>query len=205
MNGKKIIVVVFAALLLFASFTSCAKKTLPGQPPKDENEARDYIVERYKAADTIYFRFDVCTMPIKSGDALELDVNYWFEVDVEGANAECGFKGTEYEFADYAGLCEVIDGIFSPEIAGRLKNSGLYLDIDGRMYTLDAARGTDATVGEVTDYAVKKESDTRYVLTVTYELISEDDFETVVGTASKDYVYEEVNGKFVFSQFEFYR
>jgi len=192
---NKMTVTVIITILLFAMLASCSGKELPGQPPKDEAERLEFLTERYERAEEVYSWFDLCTLPAQP-NTVELDGAIWNEADVSDPSLG---------FTDYNGFCELVNSLFSSEIAAHLLDSGLYRDIDGKLYVMEAARGSDISIGEVTRYEVTENSKTSLTFTVYYETMSEDDPTVVSGEGSARYTYEVVNGTWVFSAFELYK
>ena len=141
---NKMTVTIIITVMLFALLASCSGKELPGQPPKDEAERLEFLTQRYERAEQVYSWFDICTLPALP-NTVELDGEIWNEIDVSDPSLG---------FTDYEGLTALVNSLFSPEVAGRLLESGLYRNVDGKLYGMEAARGSDITIGEVTKYEV---------------------------------------------------
>jgi len=78
-----------------------------------------------------------------------------------------------------------------------------YADIDGVLYALEADRGADITKGEET-LEITHESDAKIICHVTVEVLDPSTF-TVTGSETHDFAYENVDGSWVFTNFELVR
>lgn len=106
------------------------------------------------------------------------------------------------QFPNYAALESYLKSLFSDEIAARLLGTGMYKDIDGELWGLDAARGTDITVGSV-EYSFTAESDTKIIYTAVYERLG-DDLSTVKAHETRNFVCEKLSGAWKWTAFELF-
>ena len=108
----------------------------------------------YLSAEEVYNWFDLTSLPT-SGEAVEQD-------------------GLSYRPVDYAGLHTYADlqakvySLFAPSLAKSLLAEGTnYRDIGGRLYTTDAARGSDLYLKERT-FSASQDDDAHWTVTVTF-------------------------------------
>lgn len=187
---KKILVGIISVLCVLA-LVACGETPAenPGTDTPVETPAElpteAEILEAYKGAQEAYFYANV-----KS-----LDVDYENTAEYNGMPV--------YKIVDYANLEELrayFGTYFCDKIADEYTNSGIYIEIDGALYSGDGARGTDITKGNETQ-SVEKVSDTKFNVNVSVEILDPDNNFAVSG--SEDYVfpYELVDGHWVFTDF----
>ena len=103
----------------------------------------------------------------------------WFEVgmyplsvdrtDVRETEVGRYYLITDSRFDTWDTLEEYLYSLFDGETVLRLLSSEHLRDFDGRLYGLAGGAGTDPTVGELTGFQVKTETEDRFVLSVSYE------------------------------------
>ena len=79
-----------------------------------------------------------------------------------------------------------------------------YREFHGVLYTLSGERGWNIAAGEET-HEIIRESDTRIIYRVTVEMLDVDTLETVVDTEIHEFVYELIDGQWLFSNFNLTR
>lgn len=135
----------------------------------------------------------------------------WFNLNPLPCNGETAAEnGDVYYRVDYAGIGTLEDlktylrELFAEEIVQTLLPENtempLYRDVQGVLYELPFARGTDVHKGKITR-TVEKISDTHYVVNVAVETLGED-LQTVTGIEYHAFPYEYINGRWVFTEFE---
>jgi len=144
-------------------------------------------MQAYNLAREASFWFRMGTLPTDPYDSRELDGCTYCKVE-------------RFETRD--DLTSYLQTLFSEELINSFFEDSSYIDIDGKLYCMDANRGSDITKGEET-YSVSKESDTIILLKVTVELLDfDEDFnEAVVGSEVHSFQYELLDGKWVFTDF----
>lgn len=156
-----------------------------GVPLTDEE-----ILDAYDRAVTAYGWFDLNPLPC-SGDTVAENGDVYYRVNYAGIE-------TMEDLETY------LRGLFSEEIVQTLlkknANRPLYQDLQGALYELPFSRSTDLHKGKVTE-TVEKDNDTRYVVNITVETLSED-LQTVTGMECDAFPYENINGRWVFTEFE---
>lgn len=94
-------------------------------------------------------------------------------------------------------------GLFSREFAERmLPVPGPFFDRDGVLYGVSMDRGTDPGRGNET-HEIIRVSDTKIIYRLTVEVLA--DLMTVTDYAVYDMIYEYIDGRWVFTQFELVR
>jgi hypothetical protein len=73
------------------------------------------------------------------------------------------------------------------------------MDIDGALYAIQADRGTDINKGDET-HQIIYENDKKIIYRVEVEVI-DPDTQKAVDKETHDFIYENLNGKWVFSKF----
>lgn len=125
------------------------KGYIPEDAPKFLSEENKQI---FKKADYIYFNFFVCT----GFDLIDYENQEYVEIEKDGIVYR--YYKTNYDYADFVGY---IKSVFTDDLSTELINGNdAYIDIDGKLGCMDAARGTDIS------YKGKR-----------YELVSESDDE----------------------------
>ena len=133
----------------------------------------------------------------------------WFELGtmpLEGPSDDRG--GAKVSYPGIETLDDLEDyllGLFSSDIVEDLL-PGRYYEVDGELYAIDAAKGGNIFKGEET-YEVIRESDDSIIYRVTVEDFDPDSTDTfeVIGYTVTDMVYEDIDGAWVFTQFELVR
>ncbi len=122
------------------------------------------------------------------------------------------YKVTDERFSSLKELSAAVRKIFSDSIATRLLESGLYIDIEGQLYVNKSLDSADVATSSSGDNVISKE---------VYSVVSEDQ-EKIVYRAevsytakqsasdsedalSYDFIYEKIDGKWVFTQFDYYK
>ena len=137
-----------AVFLLCALLVSgCAAESQPGLTEDDVKAA-------YLSAEEVYNWFDLSSLPT-SGEAAEVDGVSYRPVNYAGLNT-------------YADLKAKVNSLFAPSVANALLAEGTnYRDIGGRLYTTDAARGSNLYLKERT-FSVSRTDDAHWTVTVTF-------------------------------------
>ena len=164
-------------LALLMGLCACAK---PHQPTDEE------VLQAYQLATEPASWFRISTLPTDPADTKEHlgDFSYAKVISFTSRNQ----------------LREHLLTLFDQELSDILLDGSDYIDIDGALYTLDAARGTDPAKGEES-YAVVRERDDKIVLEVTVELLGGENFTEVVGGEVYDFPFEWVENRWVFTSF----
>ncbi len=152
--------------------------------PEEWNHFEDAILRAYNEATEAASWFRIGTMPTNWNDFVDIgDMRY--------------FKTVRFETRD--DLREYLKGLFSVSIVDELLSSETYIDHNGRLYAIDAARGADIFMGRES-YSITRENDEKYTLTVTVEVYG-NDAETVEGYEEFIFTYENVSGRWIFTAF----
>lgn len=202
---KKLILPI---LILCMILTGC---TAPSLPLKDEETTAEETTIRYilnedsvhnafRKALEVYGWFDLCSM--------EMDYSKTAQI-----NGQTYYKVISSEVVSYSELRTLVYSLFSVETGDRLldENSETpkYIDYNGELYGIDAARGADTGKGEYTA-EVEYVSNTSILYKVRVELIDFDEnagidnYRKVVGYEDYTYNYEYINNKWVFTNFSLY-
>lgn len=123
-------------------------------------------------------------------------------------------KVTDERFSSLKELSAAVREIFSDSIATRLLESGLYIDIEGQLYvnkSLDSAiiaapssaAGNNAISKEV--YSVVSEDQEKIVYRAEVSYTTNESASVLEDALSYDFVYEKIDGKWVFTQFDYYK
>ena len=123
-------------------------------------------------------------------------------------------KVTDERFSSLKELSTAVRKIFSDSIATRLLESGLYIDIEGQLHvnkSLDpaviaaplSAADNNAISKEV--YSVVSEDQEKIVYRAEVSYTTNESASVLEDALSYDFVYEKVNGKWVFTQFDYYK
>jgi hypothetical protein len=147
------------------------------------------IIDAYQKAFKIYWAFNI------SQFILEWDVP-----------APSGTDGNYFKVRDYGTLLELrtyMETVLSTNLVNNLLNISppVYQEIGGVLYGYELVTGS-AGYGQET-VAVVKNSDTQFTVTATIEVL--DDNENVSAYEPHNSIYKLVNGKWVFTSFDFYR
>ena len=175
------------AFLLAAVFALTLSACSPKAPlPTDEQ-----ITAAYTKAVEAYSWFDLASMACDSNTSKVQNGNPYYKV-------------TNPDIQTMGELKAHLETLFSDGIVTSLLNRGVYTEIDGQLYAIDAARGSDITKGEERA-SIIKENDQKFSYNVVVDLVDPEQGETVVGTEPHSFPYEFVNNKWVFTDFSLVR
>jgi len=113
------------------------------------------------------------------------------------------YQVTDNNFKTYEAFENHIKSIFAPDISKKLFDTGMYVNIDGRLYTTKTAKEKNNKKGSET-YSYMKMSDTKVILKVKAENLK-DDLKTVSDYTTYDFVYEKTDGTWSFAEFPYFR
>lgn len=160
------------------------------EPPVTDAQIR----ENYRKAAEAYGWFELTTMPLSGGPAIQYDGEMYQKVNYPGIRT-------------YAQLQAYLHSLFSDSIVAELLDSGggppRYRDIDGTLYAIPADRGTDITQGNVT-VRILWNSKTKATVQVTVEVLKPET-QAVVGYETHNFSYAYSDGKWVFETFSLVR
>lgn len=188
---------VFMAAVMMCALTSCSvlKSDITGDTQTTAAEtaivpAEAQITAAYEKAAEIYYYFEVSSLEVDSA------------ATVEDAGK------TYYKVKDYSTLNELkayMGSVLSEGLIEKLidDNADIYREFDGVLYSIDGARGTDITLGGE-KVSIIQNNDTGFTVIVTVEKLGED-LKTVTGFETHNDIYENVNGKWVFTVFDYFR
>lgn len=123
-------------------------------------------------------------------------------------------KVVDERFSDFKELSSKVKEVFSNSIATRLLESGIYIDIDGELYvksSLDAEyfiTSSNLTASKIIAkevYSVVSQDPEKIAYRAEVIYTTEDGTLLEENALSYDFVYEKVNGKWVFTQFDYYK
>lgn len=178
--------VLFGLILALGLCSACGG---PAQPSEED------ILAEYAKAQEAAGWFRVSTAPLDYEDMTEVNGMPYHRIR--------GFE-TYDDFTAHLGSLfgdALLDGWLDADA-----EMPMYVNVDGKVYGLDMARGTDIGKGEEA-YEVIRRSGTEYILRVTVELLDygiPDNMEAtgeVVGYETHDFPYEYVDGDWVFTDF----
>ena len=176
------------SVLLFGCGAS-TKETGSTETPQTETAETDTEDTNTKAPDNE-------EMDIIFNEAYE--VYQWFELDkLEVESDENGL--VMYEIGDSL-YGKVADSRIS-EICNQLLSEGLYIEENGVLYQLPADRGSDITRGEILSQGVTERTDNAVTYTVTVETY-DPSVDAVTGSEEIPFLYENIDGKWVFTRFQ---
>lgn len=171
-----------------------SEPTVTPEPTAEPTRPRDEdVLEAYRTAREAYNWFDLETLEAHQDEKVELDGNVYARVaDERFPNMDSFRSYLKTLFSD-----EVVDALLP--IGGRQ-----YVEINGRLYVSEGARGTDITKGAVTLSVVWPQEGETMSCTVRaeVELLDEETLATVVGTEEYEFPYQKVGDKWVFTRFE---
>lgn len=138
----------------------------------------------------------------------------WFDLDPLTVETDADGNVVFYTVGDNAYLGKVDDSrvssmddlkaqlknYFSADVYNTLLGDGRYLEDNGVLYEVLADRGADITVGDTLSKKVTARSATSITFTVTVENL--DDSGEASGSKNVDYLYEKVDGNWVFTSFQ---
>ena len=141
------------------------------------------------------------------------EVYQWFELDkLEVESDENGIvmyeidgnyygKVADSRVSSFAELSDAVHTYFSDEICNQLLTDGLYMEENGVLYQLLADRGGDITRGEILSQGVTERTDNSVTYTVTVETY-DPSVDAVTGSEEIPFLYENIDGKWVFTRFQ---
>lgn len=174
-------------LVLAAVFALALSACSPNPPlPTDEQ-----ITTAYTKAVEAYSWFDLASMACDSNTSKVQNGNTYYKV-------------TNPDIQTMSDLKAHLETLFSDTIVVSLLDRAVYTEIDGQLYAIDAARGSDITKGEERA-SITKESDQKFSYNVVVDLVDPEQGETVVGTENYSFPYELINNKWVFTDFSLVR
>ena len=173
---KKILLFAAAALLLLGG---CQTQKIP--VPTDAQ-----LEYAYEKAAEAYSWFDMKTMDSDFQDQQVFEGNVYERV-----------RNTEITSLDQ--LKEYLHDIFSDDIIDSLIARNIYRDFDGKLYTLNSARGADITKGEES-LEIIRENDERIIFRIEVEILSPETGE-VMSEEIYDFEYAYAGGKWLFTHF----
>jgi hypothetical protein len=182
---RKVVLIFLALTIVISVLSSCSPERKKAEVP-DKVQVKD----AYRQAMEAYGWFDMTTMPVDYSVSKEYNGTKYYRVE-------------HNDIETYADLKLHLQELFSDDIVlellGQAKEFQRYTDIDGVLYAVQADRGADITKGEETHQIIYEAND-RIIYRVEVEII---DFETmeVVDRETYDFTYENLNGKWVFSNF----
>ena len=143
----------------------------------------------YQKAFEFYITLDADSLPLDP-DAERVEDYYW--------------KVKHDTIKTYDDLRNYLYDIFSKELADQIMTSlgERYKDINGELYVMAGARGTDIFKGAET-YEIIKQNSKKYTYRVTVEVFG-DDLETVVDHEVHDMTYEYIGEKWVWTKFNLF-
>ncbi len=159
----------------------------------DQEPTEDEIMEDYHKAQQAISWFESSTAPLN------------YEVSKEH-NGNIYYKVTDFQYD--TDFLIYLYSIFAPEVIKPYfsdEETRIYQTIDGELYCLDiGGKGADPSKGGET-HDIYYEDDNTVILTVTVEILdTEKDFE-IIGTEDYVFIYECVDGEWVFTEFPIIR
>lgn len=152
------------------------------------------VASAFDDAYTVYEWFDMEPLAVETDD--EGNVAFY----TVGDNDYCE-KVTDANITSMDDLKAAVEKYFSADICDTLLNGGMYMEDNGVLYEIAADRGADITKGDVLSKTVTASSDTSITYTVTVETIDTDTGEAT-GSEDIDYLYEYVDGQWLFTSFQ---
>ena len=188
---------VLIAVMLFV-FTACN-----GNAPVSGNQANtptDAEIEAaYQRAEEAYAWFEREVLPFDFDD-------YAIVQDEVNTLPTEYYRVIHDSISTLADLEAHLRTIFTEDIVRSLMNNNvmLYRDIDGALYTVGAERGGRMDAGDEV-HEIIRESDNRIIYRITVDILDWDTLETVVDTEVHEFVYELIDGQWLFSNFNLTR
>ena len=154
---KRIVSVLLALTTAAAMLCGCEKNSAAAASAaasSADGPTEAAVEAAYLSAEEVYNWFDLTSLPT-SGAAVEQGGLSYRPVDYEGLNT-------------YADLEARVHSLFAPSVADALLKEGTnYRDIGGRLYTTDAARGSNLYFKERT-FSVSQTDAAHWTVTVTF-------------------------------------
>ena len=194
------------SVLLFGCGTSTKETELTETPQTETTETAETDTE-----DTTAKAPDDGEMDAVFNEAYE--VYQWFELDkLEVESDENGIvmyeidgnyygKVADSRVSSFAELSDAVHTYFSDEICNQLLTDGLYMEENGILYQLLADRGGDITRGDILSQGVTERTDNSVTYTVTVETY-DPSVDAVTGSEEIPFLYENIDGKWVFTRFQ---
>lgn len=201
---------ILPLLLVLCLLSGCSNASIAkigGADAPEETETAAVTIEApdeeavrnaFEKAKEVYGWFDLCSMDTDFSD--KYTVGDWEYHRV-----------VNDEVPTYDALRTLVYNLFDTATGDRLLDEDNehppYIDVDGVLYGLDGARGSDITKGDAT-MTVEYLNSTTIVCHVEVELIDFDedaeDYVKVVGSEQHDYHYQLVGNRWVFTDFSLY-
>jgi len=219
MNAKKYAALFLSAALLtgcgdlegaavFPAVSGGGQATFVSDPPQ-ENAAGS--AEMMNAAETTGSARELTEEEVLAAYDRAVAAYEWFALNplpcVGPVRQE---NGVNYQRVEYAGLYTLndletyLESLFSEDVIARLLDreapAPRYRDIDGALYARPDGRPADTGKGAASA-AVEREEDGSYLINVTVDLLDRDQA-TVTGAEFYAFPYREMNGRWVFADFE---
>ncbi|SFQ02905.1 hypothetical protein SAMN05216343_12128 [Oscillibacter sp. PC13] len=164
---------LFISALVLALLSGCGQAPAQMQDPQP-TEAE--VLAAYDQAAEVYDWFDLCSLPIAGGEPLEED----------GTPYDPNNDGFPYYPVEdnvlktYADLETRVRACFSPALADSLLNNTInYRDINGRLYSIDGARGGNLYFLDKTAAAEQVDGN-HWTVTITFWADFEDSVQTPI-------------------------
>ncbi len=204
---KKMTLIILLVCLCL-SLTACGGSSLLGrfaqttEPTMTERvipvPSQTQVRTAFEKAMEVYGWFDLCSLECDSADRVERGGHTYYRVLSD-------------ETPTYDALRMLVYDLFETATADRLLQEDgeapPYIDVDGALYTLDGARGSDMTKGEYT-LTVEQESRTCFLCKVRVETLAFNDgykdYRRVTGYEDYTYHYQLVGSRWVFTDFDLF-
>ena len=151
------------------------------------------VAGAFEGAYIVYQWFDLDPLTVET-DA-DGNVNFY----TVGDNAYLG-KVDDSRVSSMDDLKSQLKNYFSADVYNALLNDGRYVEDNGVLYEVLADRGADITVGDTLSKKVTARSAASITFTVTVETL--DGSGEASGSKNVDYLYEKVDGNWVFTSFQ---
>ena len=164
----------------------------PTTVPEPSRPTDEEVLAAYREAQEAYNWFDLATLEGLQDGKVEHQGDLYARVADERCPNMDSFRGyLKTLFSD-----EVVDGLLPMD-------GQQYVELDGQLYVLEGARGTDITKGAVTLSVVWPMEEEPLTCTVRaeVELLDEATLSTVVGSEVHEFPYQKVGDKWVFTWF----
>lgn len=190
--GKDAPVATTTDPFVFETWSEAEVFTLPAEP---ENESvsegaqadEDAILRRIETARAVYGMFSESRPELDKEDSVEVE---------EGLFA---YRVADPHFDTMAKLEKYVSGYFSETITKQLLSTGIFTEIDGKLYALDVGMQSSQKGEMHVEVTEKTDTSEHYVLTVK----SKDAKDKTEKTYDFDYEKQK-NGKWVFTRFQGY-
>ncbi|WP_369282765.1 hypothetical protein [Oscillibacter sp. GMB15532] len=172
MRKRALTLILSAALALSASAcgtpaggTSSVSSLQEEAPPSEPTEAE--VLAAYERAAEVYDWFDLCSLPT-AGEPVSEDGKPY-----DPKQGGLSYRPVAHDgLSTYADLDVCVRSCFTQELADKLMGGGTgYRDIDGRLYSADAARGSNLYLLSKAVRAEQTDPD-RWAVTVTFYIDS---------------------------------